>query len=134
MNLLLIISIILICMQTLNTEIDTIIKSSFEKLSKAFAKNFNIPVKDVISFWKELNAGCQDKKVEKVKDREETIEETNDKEKSNKKEKKKNIYKTGCIHVFERGPRKFNECGDKISKQSQTGEYCGKHLVHEKKH
>lgn len=124
-------------MQNLNSQIDSVIKTSFQKFSLAFAKKFSLPVKDVISFWKELSSSdlCKEstKKVCTSEEDDDSEEESEEKVVLEKKQKEKRKVGSLCIHIFERGPRKGTECGDKACKRSQTGEYCGKHLSHENK-
>lgn len=136
-------------MEVLNSAIKSFVKAVLDEASKKIADKFSLSIDEVSSIWSDIyvdldvskpisikQSDKSDKKVTKITKTKTTkktkkIKEESDVDSDSEAENKEN--EDGCVHRLLRGPRSGECCGEKVSKKSQTGRYCTKHIAHENK-
>lgn len=93
------------------------------KYMNVLSEKYNLTIDDLKSLIKDVK--IDNNKVDNNKKNKE-----NNNEKDIKEELKEQRI---CTFKIKTGKRKNEECGAKVSKLSETGNYCGRHVANEKK-
>lgn len=124
-------------MDVLNNAIKSFVKGFLDEAAKRVADKFEISTDEALAIWSDLYVDMGNikatplvKKSDKKADKPKKKKAVSDSDDESGKEESSD---EGCCHKMLRGPRSGNSCGEKISKKSQTGHYCNKHIAHENK-